>query len=308
MAAAPEPDEDAKVAALSAHLKGLPENIRLYTTLLADIEHVDYPDYDILSDDPRLWVRHYENARLRLRERPIETVQKDADTGDWDMMIELGMRYYTGCTIDKNLQQAKEILNLTHMMLEEELATPGGDYDGVGELMPLVYRLYGRMNLDTYHITHSSDDLFEAADKCLNALFFTQPSPAPIDLRVAKTVEETLGYIHAGRAANAPLQLRDLWDTWEEYKILGPGAFMCAKCKAPATPERKLMKCAGCPRWKKPSYCSTECQRAVRLAIPLPTAASSDIQLIGLESGPQERMREGESQSKRSQRAWYCWC
>ena len=93
-------EEEAKLAALSARLKALPENIRMYTTLLADVVHVEFPDYDILSDDPRLWVKHYEYARETLDERPIDMVKRDADTGDWDMMIELGMRCVPLCGVE----------------------------------------------------------------------------------------------------------------------------------------------------------------------------------------------------------------
>ena len=164
------------------------------------------------------------------------------------------------------------------------MKTPGGDQDAVSELMPLLYRLLARIHLDTYKISGSSDDLFEAADKCLNALFFTQPSPAPVDLRVARTVEETLGYIHAKRAAGAPKELKDLWDAWEEYKTCGPGAFLCAHCKTPATPEKKLLKCAACPRYKKPSYCSTECQKAVSVPSSISYTRLPDSIYAGLES------------------------
>ncbi|VDB91340.1 unnamed protein product [Peniophora sp. CBMAI 1063] len=273
---APESDEQTKLAALSTRLKALPENLRMYATLLADVTHVEFPEHDILSDDPRLWVNHYGNARKTLKERPIEVVKQDAEEGDWDQMIELGMRYYTGCTVDKDPQQAQKILNLTETMLDEELKTPGGDQDLVCELLPTLYRIYGRIHFDTYQTTNKSEDLFEAADKCLNALFFTHPTPAPIDLRVMKTLEETLGYVHAGRAAGAETELKDLWDVWEDYKTCGPGAFLCARCKTPATPERKLMKCAGCPRWKKPSYCSTECQRADWKAVHRDTCGKTD--------------------------------
>lgn len=315
--ATPDPDEAAKLKALSARLDALPENIRLYTTLWADIQNVDFPEDDILSDDPRLWVKHYERARSRLKDLPIEIVRQDVDTGDWEMMIELGircvhchqlrstmadpasnLRYYTGCTIERDLERAMETLSLTETMLDEELATPGGDQDGAGDIIAVLYRVYGRMNLDTYKMTQSSEDLLEAANKCQSALFFTS-TPAPVDLRVVKMVEETLGYIHAQRAEDASSELRDLWDVWDEYKTCGPGAFLCATCRTPATPDKKLMKCAGCPRWKKPSYCSAECQRTVRvmlLVIRVAYYAEPGPSNTGMESAPQERVREAQGQ------------
>ncbi|KAI0316427.1 hypothetical protein OF83DRAFT_1126871 [Amylostereum chailletii] len=244
---------------------------------------VDDPSYD--PDE----VRERCMAPMRaLDEYPFTSVQREAERGDLMMEVELGIRYYTGCTVElDNEEGLRHWRTITHMenirdRLDNDLA--------FREVAGKAFFCLCTHWHDQFIESGDGFDLLESA-KLANTAVGLTGAISPIGLVVASQLHGALRLFdeHAGQVSaisekdknwmkERSAELYNLWHFWERRQVAmemmdrlheekvrrAPNAYECARdgCGLRAGSQTMLKKCGGpCPPESKPHYCSKECQR-----------------------------------------------
>ncbi|VDB84530.1 unnamed protein product [Peniophora sp. CBMAI 1063] len=256
--------------------------LRVYAEYLSEITPVDY-EVDSPTDGWRLAdldldsraasvVRITPAVLARAQERldllPLDVVEDLVDHGDNDMLVELALRYYAGCTLPQSTEAATRLLAHVNINLKSESFHPDLDVHVGAE------RLRARIAFGEYLSTTNVFALQDAGARAdIAAAACKDEGDCPSQLRIAAALErhwqdgvfDMLGWLPPCENYDA------LWIAWREYcsarrrKLsLGVSAVECAAhgCEARICWGKPLARCGGwCPLELKPAYCSKECQR-----------------------------------------------
>ncbi|KZV60426.1 hypothetical protein PENSPDRAFT_694270 [Peniophora sp. CONT] len=257
--------------------------LRVYAEYLSEITPVDY-ELDSIEDGWRLAdvdldsratsvVRITPAVLARAQERldllPLDAVEALVEDGDDDMLVELALRSYAGCTLPQDTEAATRLLEHINIDLTSESFQPELDVHLGAE------RLRARIAFSEYLSNTNVFALQDAAARAdIAAAACRGEGDCPAQLRIANALEkhwqegvfDVLGWTRPDENYDA------LWVAWGEYRAarrrrlsLGSLAMECAAqgCEARAGWGRALGRCGGrCSLEAKPAYCSKECQRA----------------------------------------------
>ncbi|KAI0350958.1 hypothetical protein OH77DRAFT_1430362 [Trametes cingulata] len=275
----------------------LPEDLPYFDEedVLVKARHRCTSDYRIFPH-PR---DQYIACSLHLVQYPFESLLSAFEDGDGERIIDLGLRYYTGCTVEKNTERAIDtwlaITNTGHRhaipLEKNNNSLLGRAYsclaDAYFELMHAEFN--GRT---VSRIVPHTDRLLPSGEKDpILANDFMELAASYAD-RAAECGVITQGIFHVARYIARGGEMRGvnvretvrykpytfLWEAFDareaelaverrqrEEKIArAPNAYTCAAagCGLIAGKKKSFMRCAGrCPPERKPHYCSKDCQR-----------------------------------------------
>ncbi|KAI0668941.1 hypothetical protein C8Q78DRAFT_218830 [Trametes maxima] len=241
------------------------------------------------------------DCSIHLSKTPFNVVATALERGDPEGIIDLGLRYSTGCTVSANVEQSLDtweaITDPGHRhALPSDRLTPS-ILARTYSLLADTYRVLSELAFDGLPVHRAAtplypdrvlpdgeQDVYTANNFLYLAASYAEAAVAwgivsPAVLNIARHL------IHLGQRQR--LETRDtprykrfihLWrahDTRQEEMAQdrrvreakmarAPNAYICAAqgCGITSKQKKGLMKCAGkCPPERKPHYCSKDCQR-----------------------------------------------
>ncbi|EIW56756.1 uncharacterized protein TRAVEDRAFT_73185 [Trametes versicolor FP-101664 SS1] len=241
----------------------------------------------------------YIACSLHLEKKPFESLATALEDGDGEKIIDLGLRYYSGCTVERNIERAidtwEAITNFKHRFSvpEEKLTANilGQAYSCLADAhLCLVHAAFEGRTVSRIHpktdrmLPEGTRDEIMANDFMLLAATYADAA-----VGYGVVTQAVLGvarYLVRGAERNK-IEIRtterykpfkDLWHAFDVREVelaedrakrdakvsRAPNAYTCAApgCGLIAGKKKSFMRCAGkCPPERKPHYCSKDCQR-----------------------------------------------
>ncbi|KAI0641058.1 hypothetical protein C8Q79DRAFT_920474 [Trametes meyenii] len=284
---------------LRQHLVELPKDLPFFENQeeYVNVRHSCIFDYHSFPT-PR---QQHIDCSTHLSNVPFEVAATALERGDPEAIIDLGLRYSTGCTVSANVEQSLDtweaITNSHHpYALPNDKLTPSV-LARTYSLLAETYRKLSDIAFDGFSVVRAAtplypdrvlpngeDDEYMPNGFLFLSAFYAEATVAwglvsPAVLNIARHL------IRAGEPQkldirNTPRYKRfvRLWrayDTrqeemarerrvYEAKTARAPNAYICAAqgCGITSKQKKGLMRCAGkCPPERKPHYCSKDCQR-----------------------------------------------
>ncbi|PIL30304.1 hypothetical protein GSI_07487 [Ganoderma sinense ZZ0214-1] len=232
--------------------------------------------------------RDYVRTAHEVAQNPTEVVLQRVQRGDHASMLELAMRYGSGCEAEERLDKT---INLIERILAHathgQTVTPGPPTIRVTVPKHVLQRTHSAAALAFYSkyrakgiantplAYHHDPDLLRAATEADQAVAAGLPSRAAL-LVASHLVALGRRPGCEGRERFGPRTDRrfggftKLWEAYAAHRKLvstireKPNLFWCGAgdCDVRVLDKHELKRCGGsCPPETKPSYCSKECQR-----------------------------------------------
>ncbi|KAI1786990.1 hypothetical protein LXA43DRAFT_1168062 [Ganoderma leucocontextum] len=245
------------------------KNVDFYAAAVSTVFHSYKTCLDAAGD--------YVDMAHRVAKTPTQSVWERAQRGDAASMLELAMRYGSGCEARERLDKAIELLEVILARAGDHSGTPTNVSEHVFQrtLSAAALAFYSKYRekqiAGTLLAYYHDPDLLRAATEADRAVAAGLPSRAA--LLVAEHLVglgRTFGVRRGPRTDGRFGGFRALWGAYDTQKKLAskiresPQQFQCAAedCDVRTMDKRRLKRCSGsCPPEMKPSYCSKDCQR-----------------------------------------------
>nr|VWO96276.1 N/A [Ganoderma boninense] len=239
----------------------------------------------------------YINCSRHLSQHPFSTVISGIEDKDPEKLLDLGLRYYHGCTAEPSLTRALDAWE----MITKEGQDSVPEEKLTASVLARAFSCLADAHMTLMHLAFDGESVMrhDGSDRMLPsgerdpimandfmraAAAYSDASAAfgmvsPVVLYVARwltqigerdgvNVRETERYKvypHLWQAWDVRVAEMDEERRKREAKLgRAPTAYVCAAqgCGITAKQKKGLMKCAGkCPIERKPHYCSKNCQR-----------------------------------------------